>query len=229
MVKMIFLNPITMWLLYLYNRIRNRIGNPGKNLFIDYMSFCNNVRFGTNNQISRYAVLNNVDISDFSYVSSFTRINNASIGKYCSIGPNCLIGLGRHPTSEFVSTHPVFYSLRRQAGVTFAQDASYEEVMPITIGNDAWIGAAAIVLDGVKIGNGAIVSAGSVVNKDVPDYAIVGGVPAKVIRYRFSEQEIGILLNEQWWNKDEQWLKQHAKSFHNIEDYFQASVNHAHR
>ncbi|ELA7570041.1 CatB-related O-acetyltransferase [Vibrio alginolyticus] len=71
----------------------------------------------------------------------------------------------------------------------------------IVIGNDVWIGVNAIILSGVKIGHGSIVAAGSVVTKDVPDYSIVGGNPAKVIKYRFEKHEIKSLLEERWWEK----------------------------
>ena len=75
-----------------------------------------------------------------------------------------------------------------------------DAVEPVQIGNDVWIGARATILDGVKIGDGAVIAAGAVVTKDVPSYAIVGGVPAKVIKYRFDENRIKELLVEQWWN-----------------------------
>jgi serine acetyltransferase len=83
----------------------------------------------------------------------------------------------------------------------------FDEKKPIHIGHDVWIGARVFIRDGVKIGNGAVVAAGSVVVKDVPDYAIVGGVPAKIIRYRFSEEMIAELLNLKWWEWPEEKLR----------------------
>ena len=81
-------------------------------------------------------------------------------------------------------------------------DSNYDfaEYRPITIGNDVWIGARAMVMDGVEVGDGAIVAANAVVTKDVPPYAIVGGVPAKVIRYRFAPEKIEALQLLQWWS-----------------------------
>ncbi|EPZ37468.1 transferase hexapeptide repeat containing protein [Anoxybacillus ayderensis] len=87
----------------------------------------------------------------------------------------------------------------------------------MSIGNDVWIGANSIVLDGVKIGDGAIVAAGAVVTKDVPDYAIVGGVPARVIRYRFNEEIIKQLKVIKWWDIDLNNLKNYENQFEDIE------------
>ena len=90
------------------------------------------------------------------------------------------------------------------------------------IGNDVWIGTGAILLDGVTIGNGAIVAAGAVVNKDVPPYAVVGGVPAKIIKYRFSEEIVKKLEESRWWEKEESWLLKNAEKFSNIEIFLKS-------
>ena len=86
-------------------------------------------------------------------------------------------------------------------------DLDFDEYENIIVGNDVWIGARAIIMDGVKINNGAIVAANSVVTKDVPAYAIVGGVPAKILKYRFNEKKIETLLNTEWWDDDLQTIK----------------------
>src|SRR5690606_12842951 len=118
-----------------------------------------------------------------------TQISDARIGRFCSIGSDARIGLGgTHPTDR-VSTHPAFYSPMPRSQLTFAQKASFEEYPgSVIIGNDVWIGAGATIVDGVSIGDGAIVAARSMVTKDVPPYAIVGGVPSKLIRYRIPEE-----------------------------------------
>lgn len=156
-------------------------------------------KLGRHNIIYHNSVIFSSSIGDFSYVGSESRIQYTHIGKFCSIGPEVRIGLGKHPT-HFKSTHPAFYD----------KDSSYYGIMPeytnpnpeyetITIGNDVWIGCRAMVLDGVTIGDGAIIAAGAVVTKDVPPYAIVGGVPAKIIKFRFQPNEIQKLLESKWW------------------------------
>lgn len=151
------------------------------------------------------------------YISYNSVINNTTIGRYCSIGPEVMTGLGKHPTKEHVSTYPAFYSVKNAGCLhSFVKESLYEEYEKISIGHDVWIGARAIIIDGVKIGHGAIIGAGSVVTQDVPDYAITGGIPAKTITYRFMPGEIEFLQRLSWWNKDESWIMEHAPYFKDI-------------
>lgn len=175
--------------------------------------------FGERNTIYKNVSLNHVTLGDFTYVANNTTVTNTKIGKFCSLGPDCKIGLGKHPTKDFVSTHPIFFSLQKQAQVTFADKNYFQEYEEIVIGNDVWIGANVIILDGTVIADGAIVAAGAVVTKDVPPYAIVGGVPAKVIQYRFSESDIARLKNLQWWDMDINKIKENYKQFHYINQF----------
>jgi chloramphenicol O-acetyltransferase type B len=145
-------------------------------------------------------------IGRYSYVAPDAKISMARIGRFCSIGPEIICGYGDHPIN-WVSTSPVFFSTLRQCGETFADKDLFEERKPIVIDNDVWIGARVFIRDGVRIGNGAVIAAGAVVVKDVPDYAVVGGVPAKVIRYRFSPEAIGSLLSISWWNWPEDRIR----------------------
>lgn len=136
-----------------------------------------------------------------------------TVGSFCSIGPGTMIGgLGVHPL-HMISTNPVFYSTLRQCGMTFSDADYFTEMKPVTLGNDVWVGASALILGGVTVGHGAVIAAGAVVTKDVPDYAVVGGVPAKVIKYRFTEQEIALLLELQWWALPDSVLTAHAQLF----------------
>jgi acetyltransferase-like isoleucine patch superfamily enzyme len=151
--------------------------------------------------------LHEAEIGRFSFFASGSQVSMAKYGSFCSIGPYLICGHGDHPT-DFVSTSPVFYSTGKQCGVSFSQEDLFEERKEILVGHDVWIGARVFIRDGVKIGNGAIIAAGSVVVKDVPDYAIVGGVPARIIRYRFTEKNILQLLELEWWHWEESKLRQ---------------------
>ena len=144
----------------------------------------------------------------------------ANVGRYCSIATDVITVSGKHPTKDWVTTHPAFFSTAKQCGTTYVSESCFpEKTNPAVIGNDVWIGYGARILGGVKIGDGAIVAAGAVVTQDVPDYAIVGGVPAKVIRYRFTEEQIQKLQKIRWWEKDEQWLAKHADKFSQIDTF----------
>lgn len=146
------------------------------------------------------AVISRSHIGDYSYVGGNSHIQYAEIGKFCSIGPEVRIGLGKHPL-HLKSTHPGFYDIDSSYyGITPEYNNPEPEYEKITVGNDVWIGCRAMILDGVTIGDGAIIAAGAVVTKDVPPYAIVGGVPAKIIKYRFQPEKIEELLESEWWN-----------------------------
>jgi chloramphenicol O-acetyltransferase type B len=144
--------------------------------------------------------LRSVSVGKMSYFNRDTHAGYSIIGSYCCVGPEVIIGgLGRHPVDQ-LSMHPAFYSPHLRAGQTFVDTGSFDELPQTQIGNDVWIGARAVILDGVKVGDGALIAAGSIVNKDVPPYAVVGGVPARIIRYRFETSIIEKLLDWQWWN-----------------------------
>jgi chloramphenicol O-acetyltransferase type B len=175
---------------------------------VNIYEFCSisNANLEKNVQIYPRCHLHNVSLGRFSYISQNSILNLTEIGNFCSFGPYLICGFGEHPT-DFLSTSPVFFSTLKQCGVSFSSENFFQETKKITIGHDVWIGARVFIRDGVKIGHGVIIAAGSVVVKDVPDYAIVGGVPAKVIRFRFSNEIIQELLKIQWWNWPENHLR----------------------
>lgn len=145
-------------------------------------------------------IINFSKIGSYSYIGRYCIIQNTTIGKYCSIANDVFIGLGKHPT-DLISTSPLFYRKQNTLNLQLVEkDSAFEEYANISIGNDVWIGTRAIIMDGLIIGTGAIIAANSVVTKDVPPYAIVAGVPAKIIKYRFQEDKIEELLNSEWWN-----------------------------
>lgn len=167
------------------------------------------------------AILDKVNISDFSYISNNSAISNVAIGKFCSISSNVQIGLGPHPSRVFVSTYPAFYSDKNPGcPITFRDDKIFDDSAPKTvIGDDVWIGANVIIPGGIHIGTGAIVAGGAVVVKDVPPYAVVGGNPARIIRYRFSEEQIKSLLASEWWNWPIEKIRQRVGDFSDIEKF----------
>jgi acetyltransferase-like isoleucine patch superfamily enzyme len=210
-------NPITIWVHWFFKTLILQIKNRKNSLKIGYLASLTNCSFGIYNTIYDRCTLFNVNLDNFSYVAANTNISRTRIGKFCSIGPNCQIGLGKHPSNQFVSTHPLFYSTHKQAQITISDQDYFQEFENIEIGNDVWVGANVIILDGVKIGDGAIVAAGSVVTKEVLPYSIVGGVPAQVIKSRFSESQIDSLLNIKWWERDMVWIKNNYFMFHDID------------
>jgi chloramphenicol O-acetyltransferase type B len=159
-----------------------------------------------NSLLSHDCTITDIDLGSYSYIAEQSVVSYTNIGKFCSIGPGFLCGYGSHPLN-FVSTSPVFYSTRKQCGVTFAETDEFQEFNRTTIGNDVWIGARVFIRSGVTIGDGAVLAAGAVIVDDVADYAVVGGVPAKTIRQRFTEPEIKDLLEIAWWNWPEPELR----------------------
>lgn len=153
-----------------------------------------------------------------SYIASNCEIS-ANIGRFTSIAPYVRTNNGFHPyTYPYVTTCPMFFSLIKQNGTTFADKQMFDESKPIpSIGNDCWIGENVFICGGVTIGDGAVVLAGAVVTKDVPSYAVVGGVPAKIVKYRFDEDTIKFLCSFKWWKKDVSWLKTNWKLLLDVE------------
>ena len=156
-----------------------------------------------------------------------------SIGRYCSINPSSKIW-NNHPT-EYVTTHPMLdhpkfyawdqYDERKRLCQTYGKyfdNADFENSplrnnRPVVIGNDVWIGGNVVILPGVHIGDGAVLAAGAVVTKDVEPYAIVGGVPAKVIKYRFDENTIDKFLKIKWWDWDIEEIEKNIELFYQPE------------
>ena len=117
----------------------------------------------------------------------FKGSGNLTIGEYCSIARGCRVFLGGNHRGEWISTYPL------------VKQSSYTKGA-VTIGNDVWTASHVKIKQGVTIGDGAVIATESFVTKDVPPYALVGGYPAKIIRYRFNKSQIADLLKISWWN-----------------------------
>lgn len=189
-----------------------------------FVIYNNKTRFEGMNKIGNRSLVSSSEIGFATYLGERVELPNTKIGRYCAIARDVRVVSTTHPTSKFVSISPVFFSTIGQCGFSFVSKQKYMEQKYIDgfcaiIGNDVWIGEGALIMGGIRIGNGAIIAARAVVTKDVPDYAIVGGVPARVIRYRFDKDKIDFLKQFEWWNKDFKWIRQHSIFFENIDDF----------
>lgn len=154
--------------------------------------------------INRRSYINDSIIGKYTYMGINTTMNFTRIGKFCSLARNIDVGGFDHDYHK-ITTMPAFrYKQTKNGGGKIPQIAKTEDYCEI--GNDVWIAAGAQVLHKVKVGNGAVIGGGAVVTKDVPPYAIVAGVPAKVIGYRGSENQIAALEKIKWWDWPESVL-----------------------
>lgn len=159
-----------------------------------------------------------------SYLGHYSRLN-ANIGRFSSIAHYVKCINATHPLKEpFATTCPLFYSMDKSKNpdrITFAKRQMFDEhrfydketQIDVVIGNDCWVGPYVTFIGGVKVSDGAVVLAYAVVTKDVPPYAIVGGVPAKIIGYRYDEETIDFLLEKKWWNNNRSWFEENWELF----------------
>ena len=198
---------------------------PELNILFKYLpdienikSINENCRIDTLAKLDRPYRVYNSSINRYSYLSVNSRVSYTEIGSFCSIGPNFLCGWGVHSVNG-ISTSPTFYSSKSYNGFSLSLNDKIDERKLIVIGNDVFIGSNVTILDGVKVGDGAIIATGAVVVKDVPPYAIVGGIPAKIIRYRYSQEQINKLLIIKWWNWSHEKLQKVEKYFFDIDGF----------
>ena len=188
-------------------------------VFCDYRASVRKTVFAGQNRVCEHSCVVNCQIGRHTYFSTDCTFRNVTVGSFCSVGPGAMAGMGRHPSHGWFSTAPVFFSPRCSPTLTsFCTEPQFEELLPITVGHDVWIGTRALIMDGVTIGSGAIIGAGAVVTKDVAPYAICAGVPARVLRFRYSPAIIERLLALQWWTWNDSKLGALWKTFHHGSD-----------
>ena len=156
-------------------------------------------------------------IGRHSYVGYDSEVHSCDIGSFCSIANGFVVGGAKHPL-DWVSTSPIFYNVRGGSGSHLGN----LEIVPLkrsTIGHDVWIGNRVTVMQGVNVGIGAVIGAGSVVTKDIPPYAVVAGCPGKVIKYRFDEETIECLLKSEWWSLDDEKLVEMFQYINNPHEF----------
>ncbi len=158
-----------------------------------------------------FAEFHHIQVGMYTHGSCFEKGNldcYTTVGRYCSIAADVHVFNRNHPMN-FKSTHAFFFN-----PILKYTKKDLVQYTPLEIGNDVWIGYGVIILPNVtKIGDGAVIGAGSVVNKNVPPFAVLVGHPAQVVRYRFSKETIERLLKEKWWGKDIREIQPHIEEY----------------
>lgn len=201
MIKTIVKKILFTYKMYKYNK-NNKIQ---KNCTIGKKVTLNNCILNEHSTIAEYGSIHNTKVGSYSALGRYSKIVHTKIGKYCAISWDTTINAISHPYNHL--TISAFPYVSRVGNFLKERKQTYKEVV---IKNDVWIGANSVIMPGITINNGAIIGAGAVVTKDVPDYAIVVGVPAKIVKYRFEEDIIKRLLELKWWDLDPKFIKKHV-------------------
>lgn len=190
-----------MTLSYIYAKILKKFLR-GKAIYNSMLDATTKVNSGSS--------IYNCEIGRYNNIGYDNELNNVEIGSFCSFSDHVFIGGDEHPL-EWVSTSPVFESVKHSGPSKKFASFDVPECKRTYIGNDVWIAHNVSVKAGVTIGTGAAIGTGAVVTRNIPPYAIVAGVPAKIIRYRFDENIIRELLETKWWELPDEKLQEIGK------------------
>jgi len=190
--------------------------NMGKTPVIHRTASVRASTFGVYNEVGARTKVAECSFGDYSYVVHDSDIIYTTIGKFCSIAAHTRINPGNHPLQRVALSHFTYRSSSYDMGPDDAEFFNWRRSFRCVMGNDVWIGHGAIILPGVKLGNGAAVGAGAVVTKDVPPFAIVVGNPGRVLRYRFSPEIIAALERISWWDWEHDKLRQGMQDFRHM-------------
>ncbi len=169
--------------------------------------------FGAYCEVGARTKVSECSFGDYSYIVSDADIIYATVGKFCSIAAHTRINPGNHPLERVALNHFTYRSSAYGLGEDDAEFFQWRRDHHVTLGHDVWIGHGAILLPGVSVGNGAAIGAGAVVSKDVPPFAIVVGVPGRVLRYRFAPEIIAALERIAWWDWPHERLAEGLQDF----------------
>jgi len=209
-----------MKLIHFLWRLFLKIKNPSCTLKASEIGL--GITLGKNVTLQQGCFIYTKKIGNYTFINKNCLIDKSveSIGNFCSIAYGCKLGLASHPT-DWVTTHPFAYD--KKYGFVHETTREIAATAPkCVIGNDVWIGANAIILAGVKVGDGAIIGANAFVNKDVEPYSIVTGTPAKHQKFRFAENTVDKLKKIEWWNWSEKKLMDNIELFNQPERFVQS-------
>lgn len=186
-----------------------------KSIFQKNIAFSSRIEYSVVSRkakVWRFCKMYHSSLGDYSYVGPHSCLTYAEVGKFCSVAGDVVLGMGTHTLAN-LSTSPIFTEVRNGTRQRWVDTNTVDPFRKVKVGNDVWIGLRALVMGGVTIGDGAVIGAGAIVTKDVPPYAVVAGVPARVIRYRFTPEQIEKLHSIAWWNLPESFLRNNLSMF----------------